>query len=233
MRIIFALFISSLTPAAGVCGTIDSYAHAVGDSIEVVSTITQGIDFDGYSLMILAQLVGSSEPPANVTPEPRPIAPLTGTQIVRVRIMPPDAERYHFYTSQLVDAQGNLSVPPRSWCSQAGSYAAIGDAIAVRGRLMFGMPDCPWIEACAGLNWAPGSACADFSGALAGWERFVGTDEVVNIYASDVYGLSTLCTMPGTPTMAVTRVELETDPAGCGAVANEIVNWGTIKSTFR
>ncbi len=59
-------------------------------------------------------------------------------------------------------------------------------------------------------------------------EAFVDTGLIL-----DFYGETYTIGMPGAPCAFISRVEPVADPAGCNAVPNEPMNWGSLKATYR
>ena len=222
--------------AAASLAAVDTTAHAVGDSIEVVTVITAGSGYTGQTLVIHGSVIGPfvSGESSGFTIGPFAIGASNEPQTVVVRVQPPYLERFYGVYAMLRDGDGAETRPDRSFCVPAVTYVACREAVATRGWLHRVNESCLSIEVCDPdfENWQQclPSGCA--IEARPEWAPYVDSGRLVDVYATEMYGPNTPCTEPGTHCVTATRVEQLSDGAGCGALSSETLPWGGIKAMF-
>jgi len=202
-------------------------AQCEGDSVRfTIGAFGYFEDPAGQSLFIEARVVGSCDEGARINPESFPYPPYLRQVTYGVTLPAYSTERYVFYRLYREDGEGNVFPAETSGDLLPYTYeACTTDAVFARGWLVRSASEVI-IEVCTDhcWEWWP----LDFVDATPGWESFVDTGSLVN-----VYGEVFVDGMPGASRLVVSRVVLETDAAGCDAVSSGFSNWGSLKATYR
>jgi len=205
------------------------FAHCDGDSVRLeFFWYGRFDDPTGRFLNVQERPLGSCQAPVRLNPVPYPYPPMYQEASAQLTLPADGRRRYMVYELWGEDAEGNpFPVPPSGDALNYDYEACAADALFVRGRLIrSSWNDEVECEPCEGQCWE--YMPLDFTSAAAGWEAYVDTGQVVNIF-----GEAWVDNMPGAMKVDVVRVEPVTDPAGCEAVPIVKRSWGDLKSRYR
>ena len=203
------------------------FANCQGDSVRfTVGSFGYFEDPTGQYLHINARVIGSCDEALRINPTGFPYPPHMTQAVFGLTLPAFNEDRYVSYSLFREDAEGNVFPAYASGDLLSHTFEACPeDALFARGRIRRSGTEY-YIEVCPDHCWIPYDL--DFSFAEPGWEVYVDTDSVVN-----VFGEAFVDGMPGASRLEVSRVSLETDPDGCDAVAVEPLNWGSLKAIYR
>jgi|GEM_PF-4564832 len=199
-----------------------------GDSLRV-SVFLFG-DFPaptGIVANIRASVIGDCAPPVVVNAAPIPYPAFMMHSTTELKVAAIDPGRYMHLELFGVYPDGQEFAVGDSGDALHFDYGACGaDVIFGRGRIETRPGMGHFLAPCDDHCWIP--MFLSFDHAAPGWDAYVDSGAVVNIYG-DAY----VDGMPGGTYFSVTRVTPELDPAGCEALASDAQSWGTVKGMFR
>ena len=234
MKILIRVAILLLFLPASAQSQVNLGAACEGDSIRIwIQVINSWLEEspEEHGIAVFAEYVGTCEDPWRIDPAPFPMPPYLTMVSYSFAIPNPDTDRYLFYQSMGVDPDGEFYPVYGGGDLNAWDFAGCENAVMVRGDIRQ-RPDIGGyaIEPCPGSCWSTtyGDCPIDFTQTEPGWEEFADTGLIL-----DFYGETYTIGMPGAPCAFISRVEPVTDPAGCNAVPNEPLTWGSLKATYR
>ncbi|PJA73999.1 hypothetical protein CO151_11545 [bacterium CG_4_9_14_3_um_filter_65_15] len=218
------LFVAVL-PAAALAGGALS-ASCQGDSVHIGIAVIGYFDTPQFA-NVEARVLGSCEPAVRLNPEPFPWSE-TEYEPVFYDFTVPDfgPGRYVEYMLYREDLEGNrYMVVPMGDPVPYDMEACSDDAVFIRGKL-WNYSGYLTLEVCENHCWT--AIDLMFGHAAPGWDGYVNTGQVV-----DLYGEAYVDGMPGGTALDVFRVDPVTDPEGCNAVPEAQTSWGRLKAQYR
>lgn len=204
-----------------------------GSTVDVVIEVSMNTfveEPEGHSIIIQARVLGDCVDPITIPAISFPMPPHMESATYSCSFDSPDPGRYFMYIAMGVDPQGATYDLPPSGDALQFDFCGLEDAIAARGFLTTTQYGEIIFTPCDGYCWlATEYPCSvDMNEAEPGWEDFLDTGQVVNLY-----GRAYADGMPGAPCVFVSRVEEETGGEGCGTVATEATSWDHMKAVYR
>ena len=186
---------------------------------------------EDHGIVVFAEYVGTCGDPIPVTPEPLAMPAFLTLASYSFKIPNIDPDRYFFYNAMGVAPDGGLYQLFGGGDLNSWDFAGCTNAVLVRGSIVE-RPDLGGyaIDPCPDSCWYTTSpdCLIDFDQAQTGWEAFVGTGIIL-----DFHGLSYTIGLLGAPCAFISHFEVVIDPAGCEAVPNDALSWGSLKAQFR
>lgn len=226
MKNIWPIFlVLALTPASGFAGG-SLGAHCVGDSVQIGIAVIGYFDTPQFA-NVEARILGSCEPAVRLNPEPFPWSEAEYEPVFYQFTIPDFGPgRYVMYRLYREDLEGNrYPVGPMGDPVPYDMEACSDDAVFIRGKL-WNYAGYLTLEVCENHCWT--AIDLMFGHAAPGWDVYVNTGQVV-----DLYGEAYVDGMPGGTALDVFRVDPVTDSEGCNAVPDDRASWGSLKAQYR